>query len=268
MLNFIRRYLALSNDSPKKIVFIAFALSLVCSLLVSTAAVILKPKQEENKRLEKRKNILTVAGLMKDNADIDRLFRQVETKVLDLTSGNYLSDDQATLMQKRLAEKDPGLLIKIPADQDIAQIKRRTNYVPIYLIKRDDEIDTLILPVHGYGLWSTLYGFIALQNDGKTIKGLSFYQHAETPGLGGEVDNPKWRHQWQGKLAFDEQGQQRIEVVRGKVKANSPDAIYQIDGLSGATLTSRGVNNLVKYWLSDQGYGTYLKKIWARQTNQ
>jgi len=268
MLKLIHRYLALPNDSPKKIVFVALTLSLVCSLLVSTAAVILKPKQQENKRLEQRKNILTVAGLMEDNADIDSLFRQVETKVLDLTSGDYLSDEHTAQIQKRLAERDPKLLIKIPADQDIAQIKRRSNYTPIYLIKRNDAIDTLVLPVRGYGLWSTLYGFLALKNDGKTIQGLSFYQHAETPGLGGEIDNPKWRRQWQGKLAFDEQDQLRIEVVRGKVNADSHQAVHQIDGLSGATLTSRGVNNLVKYWLSDQGYGTYLKKIWARQTNQ
>jgi len=267
MLNLIHRYLALSNENPRKIVFVALTLSLICSLFVSTAAVILKPKQEENKRHEQRKNILTVAGLMEDKADLDRLFRQVETKILDLTSGDYLSDEPATLMQKRLAEKDPTLRIKIPADQDIAQIKRRANYTPVYLVKRHGVIDTLILPVYGYGLWSTLYGFLALKSDGKTIQGLSFYQHAETPGLGGEVNNPRWRRQWQGKLAFDEKNQLRIAVVRGKVKANSRQAIYQIDGLSGATLTSRGVNNLVRYWLSDQGYGTYLKKIWAGQTH-
>jgi Na+-transporting NADH:ubiquinone oxidoreductase subunit C len=125
----------------------------------------------------------------------------------------------------------------------------------------DGELKTLILPVCGYGLWSTLYGFLALEGDLRTVQGLKFYQHAETPGLGGEVDNPKWRALWRGKVVFDEQWRPRVELVKGSVDPSAPDAAHKIDGLAGATLTSRGVTNLLNFWLGDEGYAPYLARL-------
>ena len=86
----------------------------------------------------------------------------------------------------------------------------------MYLVRDNaGEIDTLILPIRGYGLWSTLWGFIALEEDYNTVVGLGFYSHAETPGLGGEVDNPKWKGQWPGKKVADNAGALKIEVTKG-----------------------------------------------------
>ena len=133
-------------------------------------------------------------------------------------------------------------------------------YAKVYLVREGDELRTLILPVHGYGLWSTLHGFLALRGNLQEVAGLQFYEHAETPGLGGEVDNPKWRDQWRGKRAFDAQGQPLLRVVKGKV-APGPDEQHQVDGLAGATLTSNGVTNLLQFWLGEQGYGAYLKRL-------
>jgi Na+-transporting NADH:ubiquinone oxidoreductase subunit C len=151
--------------------------------------------------------------------------------------------------------------INIDDKDDIASIGRRANYAPVYILKEGDAIKQVVLPVHGYGLWSTLYGFLALEGDFNTVRGLRFYEQAETPGLGGEVDNPKWRAQWAGKKIFDADGNVEIRVIRGHVEPNTANAEYKVDGLSGATLTSNGVTNLLQFWLGDQGFGPYLKKM-------
>ena len=131
----------------------------------------------------------------------------------------------------------------------------------VYLAMQGGSMEKIILPVYGKGLWSTLYGFIALDRDLKTIRGITFYEHAETPGLGGEIDNPRWKNIWNGKQAFDEKGNLRIKVIKGIVDTSRQAAKYQIDGLSGATRTTHGVNALVRFWLGSDGYGPFLNKL-------
>ena len=250
----------MSNDSTAKTIIVALLLCLVCSVVVSTAAVALKPIQLKNKSLDKKRNILQVAGLYQEGQSIERLFEQVEAKVVDLSTGDYVEDIQPSQFDQRQAAKDPTQNMLIPVDEDIAHIKQRAKYATVYLVKENAAIKYFILPVHGYGLWSTLYGFLVLEHDANTIYGLQFYEHAETPGLGGEVDNPNWRAKWPGKLVYNTTGIPNIEVVRGNVDVSRPEAVHQVDGLAGATLTSRGVSYLLQYWLSDQGFGPYLKK--------
>jgi len=263
---FFGSILSLPNDSPKKTIFVAFLLCLVCSILVSTAAVGLKSKQIANKELDIKKNILTITGLLPEDGNIEAAFEQFEVKVVDLETGNYADIDPATFDQRK-ASSDPQQSIALTAEQDIANIGRRAKLATIYLLKEGDNVKQVILPIHGYGLWSTLYGFIAFENDFNTIKGLQFYAHAETPGLGGEIDNPKWRKQWQGKKAFDADGNLKIEVIRGHVDFKMADAEHKVDGLSGATLTAKGVSNLVNYWLGDHGFGPYLANMRAAMEN-
>ena len=259
---FFGNILSLPNDNPKKTILVAALLCLVCSILVSTSAVIFKPLQQANKAADIKKNILAVTGLLTENADINTLFEQFEVKVVDLATGDYVDLDPATYDQRKAAG-DPTQSIVLTADQDIAGIGRRAKLATVYLLKDGDKTKQVVLPIHGYGLWSTLYGFISFEADFNTIGGLQFYAHAETPGLGGEVDNPKWRKQWQGKKAFNDKGELKIEVIRGHVDFKVAGAQHQIDGLSGATLTSRGVSNLVNYWLGDHGFGPYLNKMRA-----
>ncbi len=153
----------------------------------------------------------------------------------------------------------------MPSKKDLASIKRQAKFAAVYLVEEKGGIEKVILPVHGLGLWSTLYGFIALDaKDLTTIKGLVFYEHAETPGLGGEVDNPNWKALWNGKQAFDESGRVRIEVIKGSVNPGNSEARYQVDGLSGATLTARGVDNMLKYWLGENGFGPFLARLKER----
>lgn len=264
----IKEILALPNDSVKKTLSVAFALCLVCSILVSGAAVVLKPMQEANKALDKKRNILQIAGLTEEGKSIDELFKQIETRVIDMSTGEYVTDIDPVAYDQRKAANDPRQYIELKAKDDVAGIKRRAKYTSVYLVKdENDQAKSIILPVHGYGLWSTLYGFLALEADAKTVVGLGFYEHAETPGLGGEVDNPEWRQKWIGKQVYNDAGEVIIKVVKGAVTESTPDAESKVDGLSGATLTSRGVENMLHYWLGKQGYDNYLDKIRANSTS-
>jgi Na+-transporting NADH:ubiquinone oxidoreductase subunit C len=255
------RVLNLPNDDPKKTLFVAFVLCLVCAVLVSSAAVALRDKQLVNKKNDIKKNILAVTDVAQQGDDINALFKQFEVKLVDLKTGDYSSDFDPNVYDQRTAAQDPATSVALSGDEDIASIGRRANVATVYLLKDGDTIKQVVLPVHGYGLWSTLYGFLSLEGDFNTIHGLKFYEQAETPGLGGEVENPRWRAIWKGKKAFDEQGNVKIRVIRGHVDDRQTGAEYQVDGLSGATLTSNGVTNMVTYWLGDDGFGPYLKKM-------
>ena len=217
--SWFKRMLALPNDSPQKTVFVAVALCLVCSILVSVAAVGLKPLQRANAALDLKRNLLLAAGLVEGGEaarEVEELFEQnVETKAVDLATGEFTDEVDAATFDQRKAAQDPVLSEAIPPEQDIASIKRRAKYANVYFIKDGDDVTQVILPINGYGLWSTLYGFIALENDLKTVAGLKFYEHGETAGLGAEVDNPNWLAQWPGKVAFDDAGDPIISVAKG-----------------------------------------------------
>lgn len=252
----------LPNDDPRKTLFIAVLLCLVCSILVSATAVWLKPLQVENRKNDIRQNILAVTGLSEQPGDIDELFSRFDVRLVDLDTGRYAdSDIDPVSYDQRKASGDPQMSVRLSSDQDIAGIGRRANLAAVYLLTEDDVVQQVVLPVYGYGLWSTLYGFISLEGDFNSIRGLRFYEHAETPGLGGEVDNPRWRAQWQGKKVFNDEGHVAVRVIRGHVDTSAPDAEHKVDGLSGATLTSTGVTNLVQFWLGDHGFGPYLKNM-------
>lgn len=249
------------NDSTRKTLIVALALCLVCSILVSTAAVKLQPLQQRNQELDRKKIILEVAGLLKPGVSIDKLFKQVEPKVVDLSTGEYVDTMDPNQYDQRQAAKDPEMGVKIPPDRDIAQIRRRSKYAVVYLVKEEGQTKLILLPVHGYGLWSTMYAYVALERDANTIFGLRFYEQGETAGLGAEIDNPRWRNNWTGKVVYGEAEKPQIRVIKGTVAPGDPEAKFKIDGLAGATLTANGVTNLIHYWLGPEGFGTYLKKF-------
>jgi Na+-transporting NADH:ubiquinone oxidoreductase subunit C len=248
------------RDSIRNTLFVAISLSLVCSLLVASTAVLLKPRQLENAERFRQAIVLDVAGLLEPGPDIATLFAGIEVRVVNLADGSYADSIDASEFDARIAEGDPEFAVAIPEASDVANIRRRARYATVYIVRANGAIDQVILPVHGTGLWSTMYGYLAVAGDGTTIRGLRFYEHAETPGLGDQIDDAEWRAQWSGKQLYDEDGALRIEVVRGFAQAGD-DAIHQIDGISGATLTGRGVSNLVRYWTGPHGFGPYLGKI-------
>jgi Na+-transporting NADH:ubiquinone oxidoreductase subunit C len=197
-----------------------------------------------------------------EGTDINQAFAdQIEEKLVDIESGDYVEELDAVAYDQRKAAKDPAQNITLSRADDIASIKRKAKIAKVYLVKNGDAIESIILPMHGYGLWSTMYGFLALEADGQTVKSINFYDQAETPGLGGEVVNPNWRALWKGKKVYDDAGKPQLGLVKGVVDTAKAGSEYQVDGLAGATLTSNGVTNLVKYWMSQQGFAPYLEKV-------
>ncbi|QWF71631.1 Na(+)-translocating NADH-quinone reductase subunit C [Methylomonas paludis] len=259
---YAQEILALSNDSLRKTVNVALALCLVCAVLVSLATVALRPLQVHNKALDMKKNILDVANLLDDTTNIDQTFKdRIESKLVDLKTGNYIDTLNVDEYDQRKAAKDPELSEAIPPEKDIASIRVKAKYAKVYLVKKGDQLQSIILPVSGYGLWSTMYGFLSLEPDGQTVQSINLYDQAETPGLGGEVVNPIWRGTWKGKKVYSDKGEVVLALVKGGVDPSRPDAVNKVDGLAGATLTSRGVSNLIQYWLGNEGFAAYLNKI-------
>ncbi len=252
----------MGNDTIKKTLLIAGLLSLVCSAFVSSSAVFLRPNQARNKDLDRKKNILLAAGLYEEGKSVEELFQKFEVRIVELASGQYEESLDATTFDQRKAARSTELGLDVSGKKGLAGIKRKSRYAPVF-VSRDDQgtLQQLVLPVHGKGLWSTMYGFLALENDLSTIKGFAFYEHGETPGLGGEVDNPDWKAQWVGKKAFDKSGQIGIKVLKGKVVPNSPNAQFEADGLSGATITTRGIDALLQYWLGAEGFKPFLTQF-------
>lgn len=256
------------NDSVSKTLLVVLVLCLVCAVVVSGAAVGLKTHQQEQRLLDKQRNILGVAGLITpgmSNHDVLSTFHtRITPRLVDLNSGALL--EQAPAQFDAIAAlKDPAQRRLLDAEHDPAGIKWRSNIVEIYLVRDADRTPRqLILPIYGNGLWSMMHAFVALEPDGRTVRGIAYYEHGETPGLGGEVENPRWRQQWVGKKLLDDQGNPAIRVMKGSAPPDDPVAV---DGLSGATLTARGVQHSFDFWLGDLGFGPFLKRVREGELN-
>lgn len=274
----------MGRDSIVGTLLVALVLCVVCSVLVSGTAYVLHSRQESNKLLYEKQNILKAAGLIrpKDSeadeydpaalvegkskpTELEELFGKRVRKVLvNLDDGTIVPEDQIRYNEydPREAANDPAKSEPIGSDvKPTPGVDRRPKMQFVYEIMAEGDSDKIlkyVLPINGKGLWSTLYGFIAIDADGKTIRGITFYEHGETPGLGGEVENANWQEQWDGKLAYNEDHQVIIQVVKGS--ATPDDRAWTVDGLSGATITTRGVSNFVQYWLGPDGFGPFLMK--------
>lgn len=247
-----------NKETLGKTVGVVLAVCLACSIVVSGAAVGLRSLQQANAALDKQSNIVDAAGLTEAAAgDIAGTFEKyIEERFVDLATGQYVEAPHDGYDMYKSA-KDPALSSKVVGSN--VGFQSRANIASVYLVKDDSgKVTRLVLPIHGSGLWDLMYGFLALEADGSTIRSLVYYQHKETPGLGGEIVNPSWKALWDGKQAFKD-GDVAIQVK----KAAGTDDPYAVDALSGATLTSNGVQNSVVYWLGSEGFGNYLsKKSW------
>jgi Na+-transporting NADH:ubiquinone oxidoreductase subunit C len=253
----------MAEEPAAKPFYSVLILAFVCSALVAGAAVGLRPMQEANRQLDQKKNILHAAGLYEDGKTIEELFAPIEIKVVELTSGEYIPQGQLapeSYNQLKAALTDSAGR-PLSDEDDIARLRRIEKYSLVYLVKKEGEIDQIILPVRGKGLWSTMHAYVAVDGNLTTVRGVSFYEHGETPGLGGEIENRKWQEGWRGKQLYDPAGVMDLKVVKGKALATGEEALHQIDGLSGATLTAKGVNNLMEFWFGDHGYKPYFNLL-------
>lgn len=250
------------------VLLVAISLCLVCSIIVSTAAVLLKPQQKLNQELDQKQNILRAAGMLPEGSNvdpqgrsIDELFSQFSVRAVDLRTGRFTEEVDPASYDPIKAAKDPALSVELSDTEDIATIGRRENVSLVYLRESEGGVDKVVIPVRGYGLWGTLYGYLAIEGDLSTVAGLGFYSQKETPGLGGEVDNPAWKSQWPGVALFDQSGEPAVRLVKSRSPEGSMAAGHEVDALSGATLTTRGVENLVQFWTGDLGFGLFLENL-------
>ncbi len=240
------------NKEAMNTLIVALVLCLVCSVLVSTVAVALKPQQTVNKELDLNKNILAAAGLLEagDNANaITEKMTKFEQRYVDLETGKYADSNNGAVLPR---ENAPAGLASV--DQ----------FQKVYIYMPSGSPELYVLPVYGPGLWGAMFGFLVLEGDANTIKGLSFYSHKETPGLGAKVELDSWKDLWKGKKAFADSGNVNIVVGSKSVSNDAPktDSGF-IDGLSGATLTTKGVNDLIRFWLGKPGFESYLTNVKA-----
>lgn len=258
--------MASNKDSFGRTLFVVVGLCFICSVFVSTAAVLLKPTQQENKLLDKQKYILEAAGLVDTKSGkvekakiLETYNKYVEAKLVDLKSGDWVEGDANTFDTEKAA-RNPETSFK--PKHDIASVKNVANTGVVYLVHDDQgKLQTVIIPVKGYGLWSTMYAFLAVEADLNTVRSLVYYDFTgsgETPGLGGEVQNPQWIAKWEGKQLYDEQGKLAIKVTKNPAIANS---VHGVDALSGATLTSNGVQHSLDFWLGEEGYARFIEKV-------
>jgi len=251
-------------NSVKYTIFFSAIVCIVCSIMVAASAVALAERQETNRKVYKQRNVLLAAGIIKDgqkvpNQDVIKLFSEnIEMKLVDLKTGEYAKEgDPATYDQLR-AREDPAQSEVAPANN--SSIKRVPKLGLVFHVMKDGKVDAVVIPVEGYGLWGTLYGYLAFEHDANTVRGITYYDHKETPGLGGEVDNPKWKALWPGRKGYDSERKPAIKVIKGK--AGAVDAApHSIDGLSGSTITSNGVSYMMQFWLGENGYGPFLQKF-------
>ena len=255
----------MGNDNVKKILLVSFSLSIFCSVLVCGSAISLKELQKSNKALDIKRNLLISSGVINSSVtekeEILKAYERVTELAVDINSGSIADGVDIKNLDARKLAKVSGENIVLNSNDDLAKIKTISKVSKVYLVKNSsNKVEKIVLPIHGKGLWSTMYGFLALAPDTKTIKGLGFYEHGETPGLGGEIDNPSWKKQWVNKVVLDGKNNPQIVVVKGQVDHSNSANYNKVDGLSGATITSNGVQALVNFWVSDNGFGPFLAK--------
>ncbi|MDG2941928.1 Na(+)-translocating NADH-quinone reductase subunit C [Exercitatus varius] len=252
-----------NKDSVGGTLTVVVLLSLVCSLIVAGAAVLLKPAQEIQKQLDKQKNILQAAGLLQKNTNVQETYAKfIEPKIVDLATGDYV--DGMKNFDAKASAKNPATSIAIAAEDDKAGIKVRSKFAEVYLVRDEaGKVTQVVLPMYGNGLWSIMYGLVAVQTDANTINGITYYEQGETAGLGGEIANPNWQKYFVGKKLFNNTNEVALRVGKNA----SSDKEHGVDALSGATLTSNGVDGSFKYWFGPNGFGPYLAKFKAEGAN-
>jgi Na+-transporting NADH:ubiquinone oxidoreductase subunit C len=255
-----------NNDSPQKALLVVFLIALVCSILVSVAAVSLRPIQIRNQLVEKSRNIVALSGLVdpSEKLSADEILiavTQLDARLIDIDSGEFEDSLDVSEFDPRAAVNDAELGTAIPDDEDIANLGRRSRYEIVHLVWDGDELKRIIFPIVGQGMWSTLYGFIALEADLNTIAAISFYEQAETAGLGDQITHASWQSGWQGRELFGSDGSFRFRVATGPVDNESAAARHQVDALTGATVTGTAVTRLVGYWFGPHGYQVFLDNL-------
>ncbi|MCB9876276.1 MAG: NADH:ubiquinone reductase (Na(+)-transporting) subunit C [Planctomycetes bacterium] len=232
----------MNTNSNSYVMVFAVAVCVIISTMLAVLANSLRSTQDAAKEFDRQKNVMLAAGLiergdLRPRAELEKLYQdRVTEQLVDTETGEVVDPAKVEAKGKRY--------------RSVATTK-----------SADGKLEAIVLPVSGKGLWSTLYAYLALEPDANTVRGITFYEHGETPGLGGEVENAAWTATWKGKTIFDADHKLvSITLKKGKVDpAIEREKKHMVDGLSGATLTCKGVTNFL---LSDlQAFQTYLGRM-------
>ncbi|MCP4604019.1 MAG: Na(+)-translocating NADH-quinone reductase subunit C [Proteobacteria bacterium] len=245
-------------------IFFAAVICVFWSILVSASAVTLRERQEANVQFDQQRNIMFATGLISRDDDLSReqivekYKEKIRPYVITLKNGGVQKDIAPEKFDQRMATSDVKQSVEAPPNA--AKILRIPNNGLVYHVVSGDKVDSIVVPIEGKGLWGTIYGYLALGADTTTIRGIAFYKHKETPGLGAEIENPSWTVKLIGRKALNEKFEPIFALVKGSAGSIKEDP-YHVDGLSGATLTGNGVTALIQFWLGDSGYGPYLTQF-------
>jgi Na+-transporting NADH:ubiquinone oxidoreductase subunit C len=212
----------------------------IVALVLSTAALLLQPRQERNEEVEKKRNILASVGVDADENTAEDLYEQ------------YITDSYVLNSKGDLKE---GI---DPFEVDLRKEQRLTveeQSLPIYVATLDDGNSRFIIPLEGKGLWGPIYGYMSIKQDLRTIYGATFDHKAETPGLGAEINTTEFESQFTNKVIFENDDFVGILVQKGGA---APDDIHAVDAISGGTITSKALEAMVYDCLNN--YVDFLKK--------
>ncbi len=250
-----RRFLVLPNESRTKTLIMAFLVSAVCALMVSGATVLLRPIQAANRAAEEQARI---EGLVKGIPGMASLLAKsggtLSKVVIDLGDARAAQDVTSDTLDAALS--DTGNWTALDAGADLAGLGQRPNFVQIFLLREGEDISLVLLPMTGQGYGGRIDAILAVEGDMNTIAGIAITSHSETPGLGGRIEDPSWQANFPGTELRDSSGDLRFNVARGDAAS-----AYQVDGITGATRTTRGISQMVRFWLGPDGYGPLLRAI-------
>lgn len=227
----------------------------LCFAAVAAWFLLIKSNNAQPTSQQQVAAILQAAGLTsgkEDEGALNALFEQrVVVRRVNLDSG--------ALLPVASGQEAQQSCVNLAPDQDPAQVHQRCSIADVYLVKNNHhEIQQIILPIAGKGAKSMMHAFIALETDGRTVKNLYYYEQNETPLLGARVEDPQWLSQWPGKKLLNDEAQPALKVVQERAGAHDD---YTVDGITGATMTSSGVEKSINFWMGDRGYGHFLQRI-------
>ena len=250
-----------ANASVARALAVALTVAFACALVVSTVSVGLRPLQKANLEAERRKQLEVVINALADIGQAQSI-ENLEARIVELASGRYDDTQDPATFNAEYAINKPGTSMLIPAELDLAGIKRRALHARVYLVRNPEgATELIILPVWGRGYQSSLRAWLVLDGDTSRILALKFYEHGETPGIGARIQEPGWEALWRDAPIYDDSGVLRIGVRSRTGSTSAEDSGYLIDGISGATRTTQGVDGLIRFWLGDSGFGPYLRRI-------
>lgn len=254
--------MAFKKDTVLGTMVFTVTLCLLCSFMLTGTAELLKERKLAKKRDELKRYVLVAADVDLGGNDFRTIFEKSVTPMLvELDTGVISTDDNVMNFDDRMAAINPETSSK--PKKDTAKIKSRADQVRVFKVFDDNgKLTSMVVPIYGKGLWSMIYGFVAVKPDMNTIVNVVIYEHGETPGIGDFLNDPEWTAKFQGKQLFDENGKVALKIVKGGAKEGD---IHGVDAVSGATMTGRGVQRSIKFWFGNEGFQTFFNKLKASE---